>query len=139
VQEALEVASQSRTTVSIAHRLSTIMNADNIIVMSHGTIIEQGTHDDLYARDGMYRGLVDAQRISAEGNGDGYRTPEEFFEAENHIRRVTSNLDEEKYSPLRKMTGQSTISFNENNSGIVAQTRYSLFYLFKKVRTCGTK
>src|SRR5438105_2840004 len=64
VQEALEAASKSRTTICIAHRLSTIKNADNIIVMSHGTIIEQGTDDQLYNSDGMYKGLVDAQRIS---------------------------------------------------------------------------
>lgn len=128
------MASQSRTTVCIAHRLSTIMNADNIIVMSRGAVIEQGTHDELYARDGMYHGLVDAQRISAEGRGDAYHTPEEVLEAEDHIRRVISSTDEEISSPLRKaITEQSTISFKENNSGVVAQTKYPLYYLLKKV------
>lgn len=104
------------------------MNADNIIVMSRGAVIEQGTHDDLYARDGMYRGLVDAQRISAEGRGDGYR---EEVESEGHIFRVRS---EDISSPLGKtITGQPTMSFNENNAGVVAQTKYPLFYLLKKV------
>ena len=79
--------------------------------MSHGEVIEQGTHDDLYARDGMYRGLVDAQRISAEGTGDGYITPEEVTEVEENIRRVASSPGQEISSPLRKTTTrQSTES-----------------------------
>ncbi len=115
------------------------MNADNIIVMSHGAVIEQGTHDDLYARDGMYRGLVDAQRISAEGTGDEDRTPAEVIEAEDHINRVASSPDEEISSPIRKTTTeQSKISFNENNAGVVARTKYPLFYLLKKVWSYGT-
>ena len=107
--------------------------------MSHGEVVEQGTHDDLYARDGMYRGLVDAQRISAEGTGDGYITPEEVTEVEENIRRVASSPGQEISSPLRKTTTrQSTISFKDSNAGVVARTKYSLFYLIKKVRSLGT-
>lgn len=125
------MASQSRTTVCVAHRLSTIRNADAIIVMSHGQIIEQGSHDELYASDGMYRGLVDAQQISAEGTGDGYNTPEEVLEAEENIRRIQSH---EMPALLRKRTtGLSTISVKESNAGVVQQTKYPLFYLLQKV------
>ena len=66
VQNALDVAAKSRTTVCIAHRLSTIKDADNIIVVSRGEIVEQGTHDHLIALGGVYKGLVEAQRISAD-------------------------------------------------------------------------
>lgn len=66
VQAALDVAAKGRTTITIAHRLSTIKTADNIIVMSEGRIIEQGTHDGLLERKGAYYNLVNAQRISAE-------------------------------------------------------------------------
>lgn len=64
VQEALDKASENRTTIVIAHRLSTIKNASKIVVMSKGEIIEQGTHADLLAKEGMYYGLVDAQKLT---------------------------------------------------------------------------
>ncbi|NDI98134.1 ABC transporter ATP-binding protein [Flavobacterium sp. LaA7.5] len=58
VQQALENMMQNRTSVVIAHRLSTIQKADKIIVMQKGKIVEQGTHDELLALDGIYRKLV---------------------------------------------------------------------------------
>src|SRR6266516_7643668 len=66
VHEGLEIVSRSRTTVCIAHRLSTIKRADKIIVLSRGRVVEQGTHDELYALQGVYHGLVEAQSLSAE-------------------------------------------------------------------------
>ena len=66
VQAALDVAAKGRTTITIAHRLSTIKTADNIVVMTQGRIVEQGTHDELLERRGAYFNLVEAQRISAE-------------------------------------------------------------------------
>ncbi|MDN5297180.1 MAG: ABC transporter ATP-binding protein [Bacteroidota bacterium] len=61
VQEALENISKNRTTLTIAHRLSTIRNADEICVMHQGEIVERGRHNDLYARNGYYKKLCDAQ------------------------------------------------------------------------------
>ncbi|KAI9003354.1 P-loop containing nucleoside triphosphate hydrolase protein [Hyaloraphidium curvatum] len=63
VQAALDSVSVGRTTIVVAHRLSTIKNADNIVVMTNGTIIEQGTHDELLARNGAYAELVKAQEL----------------------------------------------------------------------------
>ena len=58
VQIALENMMQNRTSIVIAHRLSTIQKADKIVVMQKGQILEQGTHEELIARQGMYNKLV---------------------------------------------------------------------------------
>jgi subfamily B ATP-binding cassette protein MsbA len=62
VQEALERLMRDRTTFVIAHRLSTITNADWIVVLEDGRVVEQGTHADLLARPGsLYRRMVALQ------------------------------------------------------------------------------
>jgi ATP-binding cassette, subfamily B, bacterial MsbA len=61
VQKALENLMKGRTTIIIAHRLSTVMNADRIIVLDGGTIVQQGRHDDLIMSDGPYKSLYDIQ------------------------------------------------------------------------------
>ncbi|CAI6230575.1 unnamed protein product [Periconia digitata] len=63
VQLALDGVSKNRTTIMIAHKLSTVKNADSIAVVSQGTVIEQGSHDELLAKDGAYARLVHAQEL----------------------------------------------------------------------------
>jgi ATP-binding cassette subfamily B protein len=62
IQDALERVARERTSLVIAHRLSTVVHADNIIVLDHGEIVEQGTHLELLARGGRYASLWAHQR-----------------------------------------------------------------------------
>ncbi|EXK41726.1 ATP-binding cassette, subfamily B (MDR/TAP), member 1 [Fusarium oxysporum f. sp. melonis 26406] len=91
VQAALENASEGRTTITIAHRLSTIRDAHNIVVMSNGRIVEQGTHNELLENKGPYSKLVSAQKIAAAET----MTPEE-----------QAAIDEKEVSLMRKMTSE---------------------------------
>ena len=79
VQAALEAAMADRTTLVIAHRLATVQKADRIIVMEQGRIIEEGNHQELMQRDGLYAKLARMQfhtETSAPGAGTAAETPD---------------------------------------------------------------
>lgn len=66
IQQALAAAMKDRTAFVIAHRLSTVKNADRIIVLNDGCIAEQGTHEELLAREGLYRRIYETQLADQE-------------------------------------------------------------------------
>jgi ATP-binding cassette subfamily B protein len=84
IQDALELVAQNRTSLVIAHRLSTVVHADNIIVLDHGEIVEQGTHLELLAKGGLYASLWARQR-----------------EADEARERLAQALEEEELPPSR--------------------------------------
>ena len=64
VQDALEKLMKNRTSIIIAHRLSTIKNADIILVMNNGEIVEKGKHEELMNNNGIYSKLIKLQSFS---------------------------------------------------------------------------
>ena len=73
VQDALHRVSTNKTTLVIAHKLATVMAADNIAVMTSGKVVEQGTHSELLAHDGLYAAMVRAQDLGAEADNAEFR------------------------------------------------------------------
>jgi ATP-binding cassette subfamily B protein len=70
VQEALKVALKGRTSIVIAHRLSTVRDADQILVLEKGAIVERGTHEELVALGGLYSDLYSRQDLAGTTNQD---------------------------------------------------------------------
>jgi ATP-binding cassette subfamily B protein len=61
LQNSLDHLLEGRTSVIVAHRLQTVASVDRILVLHEGRLVEQGTHDELYAQNGVYRDLFDLQ------------------------------------------------------------------------------
>jgi ATP-binding cassette subfamily B (MDR/TAP) protein 1 len=104
IMQAVQRIASGRTIISIAHRLSTVKNADNVIVMRDGQVLEQGTHEELMSRDGPYAELVNLQALStvtmkdsvpAEATSSG-KAAEVRFSSD----RSQSEEDCEKSSPV---------------------------------------
>ncbi|KAI9733531.1 MAG: hypothetical protein M1834_003131 [Cirrosporium novae-zelandiae] len=102
IQQALDTAAEHRTTIVIAHRLSTIRNADNIIVMAKGQVVEQGLHDELIARNGLYASLVQKQQI------------------EGSRRAIKEDDDEDEKNELRFEDQDSDVAHASSKEGMRA-------------------
>ncbi|KAJ4372965.1 hypothetical protein N0V83_003256 [Neocucurbitaria cava] len=111
VQEALDRASEGRTTIVIAHRLSTIKNADNIVVMAKGHIVEQGTHQDLINLNGVYNSLVQAQELTSKLNPVNNR-----MSVISDNGKESMELDKEKLDLVRTATSAPS-EFTTKKSG----------------------
>lgn len=98
VQAALEVAAEGRTTITIAHRLSTIKDADNIVVMTEGRIVEQGTHNDLLAKQGAYYRLIEAQKIAETKEMTAEEEAEVDAEDDKLVRKMSNKVGGIEYT-----------------------------------------
>jgi ATP-binding cassette subfamily B (MDR/TAP) protein 1 len=97
VQAALDRVSQCRTTIVIAHRLSTIMNADKVVVVANGEVVQQGVHKDLLEdRKGPYWKLAHAQQLST----NSVRLVKDDFEDIQSSRTHSFVLGKESYETL---------------------------------------
>jgi ATP-binding cassette subfamily B (MDR/TAP) protein 1 len=110
VQAALDKAAEGRTTIVIAHRLSTIKNADNIVVMSNGRIVEQGTHSALLWKKGAYYNLVEAQRIAQEKEAK----QREDDEIETRLMNRHSQVSLHRRSMARRSQIRSSIAASDD-------------------------
>jgi ATP-binding cassette, subfamily B (MDR/TAP), member 1 len=133
VQNALDKAAMNRTTIVIAHRLSTIRNADNIVVMAKGKVIEQGTHAQLLTLDAAYKKFVVAQALATKTvrqnagleEKDGIESPEKSVD------------DRDDYVPNlnRLKSGRSVASqeLDRQDSNKEKQRNYSLWQCIGRV------
>lgn len=94
VQDALDKAKEGRTTLVIAHRLSTIRNADLIIGLENGQVVEQGTHEESMKNKGLYYELVMAQTQKEEEHSDSESDDED---------------DKEDYALARQISGDASL------------------------------
>ncbi|KZL88052.1 abc transporter [Colletotrichum incanum] len=106
VQQALDKASEGRTTIVIAHKLATIRKADNIVVMNKGTIVEQGTHDGLLQQDGAYTRLVRAQNLHVSDEGSITETEEEEEAAPKENIELTKTMSRYRTTDQARMEVQ---------------------------------
>ncbi|KAG9289947.1 hypothetical protein G9A89_010253 [Geosiphon pyriformis] len=102
VQDAIDAAATNRTTIVVAHRLSTIKNADKIVVMSNGEILEIGRHDELIAKEGIYYGLVKAQELKTKEDAEkaNESDDEDLIEGDDYAITMAQKSNEKHLSRI---------------------------------------
>jgi ATP-binding cassette subfamily B (MDR/TAP) protein 1 len=117
VQQALDRAAEGRTTIVIAHKLATIRKADNIVVMSKGRIVEQGTHDGLVAQGGTYARLVRIQDLAVGTGGSGSDAGQEDAAAgtEGHPAELIKTMTRYATEDQARMEAQKSRDDFENH------------------------
>ncbi|KAI0396934.1 P-loop containing nucleoside triphosphate hydrolase protein [Xylariaceae sp. FL0594] len=97
IQSAIERASTGRTVISIAHRLATVKNADKIVVMRNGRVVEEGSHVELMAKDADYAALVRLQNMGSETSSVtayGSKASTEIRDKTASVSDIEANMDE---------------------------------------------
>ncbi|KAK9467015.1 P-loop containing nucleoside triphosphate hydrolase protein [Lipomyces arxii] len=130
VQDALDRASKNRTTIVIAHRLSTIKDADVIVVMKKGEIIETGTHNELLQKQGEYYDLVQSQKIAKEQEalvlGDEIASSSSETSSISNEKFDASDSLEKVKTKLSVKVRDLSVTDNESQIDIVAKKKYTV-------------
>ncbi|EMT73430.1 Leptomycin B resistance protein pmd1 [Fusarium odoratissimum] len=133
VQKALDAASKDRTTIVIAHKLKTIQNADNIVVMDRGSIIEQGRHSDLVARGGTYAKLVQSQDLSTASSDDTSDTCSEIAD-EDIVLAPTNSLQKGQSATDKLPTSTNLQNYDLHQGTGIFRTVLKLVGLVPEIR-----
>ncbi|KAL2797225.1 P-loop containing nucleoside triphosphate hydrolase protein [Aspergillus keveii] len=139
VQAALDRVAKNCTTIIIAHRLSTIRKADHIIVMKQGSNVEEGTHTELMGKNGLYKKLVDAQRISI----DSVSVDQVEHELLGHIEEeqfdpLLNGIDNERDGPIPNSEGAKRFSLVKGVATILAaQKRHWFLFVLAVIGAFG--
>jgi len=128
IQDALRILAKGRTMLIIAHRLSTIVEADQILVLSGGTVVERGTHADLIEQGGkyasMWRKQSRAQRAAAEA--DMLRKQAQRTEEAAGIDSTSVSEDEAGCGGKVKRKGHKRVNFSTSSSGLGRMPAWSM-------------
>ncbi|KAL8942079.1 MAG: hypothetical protein Q9211_001555 [Gyalolechia sp. 1 TL-2023] len=120
VQHALQSVSQGRTVLVIAHKLATIKDADNIAVVANGSVVEQGSHEQLIERGGQYAALVRAQDLGHGDRGGAKASKEDVDESESNEEafkkmdslKKTESTGRSALDPEGQVVSQGTIGLS---------------------------
>ena len=104
ILDSLRDSRKGRTTITITHRLVTIKDSDNIIVMSNGRVMEEGTHEQLMAKDGLYLAMTEAQLVSAQSSDAS--TAVSFSHSE--LRGAIPDIKRGSFRSLRRRSRSGT-------------------------------
>jgi ATP-binding cassette subfamily B (MDR/TAP) protein 1 len=115
VQDALNRVSTNKTTLIIAHKLATVKKADNIAVMSHGEVVEQGTHSELIARGGQYAAMVTSQNL---GDEEG----EAKLDADSDEDEDVATSHAQRLALRRTKTETASVGENKELKHLVSET-----------------
>ena len=119
VQAALDKAKTGRTTIIVAHRLSTVRNSDKIVAINNGVVEEEGTHDQLMEKQGLYHSLVTTQMNSSMEdtivNNNNKQQEEEVVVCSDAMENL--NLEEAEMPSLISI-GSFTGTFNRKKSSV---------------------
>ena len=135
VQEALDRAAKNRTTIVIAHRLSTIKDADMIVVMKKGAIVEFGNHNELLDRKSDYFDLVQSQKIAAliKPTASGsYSDIDSTSESSSLDEKIEERVVFEEDTPLMLTKTETNFNYMDLESyQEIDETKYSVISLMK--------